>query len=88
MSGNTFITTKAHTSIRPDAMKYMARQPSTSPTTPLTTREARMPVSSPEMTMPTLRPLCSGRENCEAIGTNICGIIEPTPVRNDAAHIT
>lgn len=46
-----------------------------------------MPVSRPEMTMPTLRPLFSGREKTEAMGTKIWGIMEPTPVSSDAAQM-
>ena len=69
-------------------MKYMARQPNQSPTKPEMTREARMPVSRPDMTMPTLRLLCSGRENCEAMGTKICGMTEQAPVMSEAAQMT
>lgn len=87
MSGSTFNTTIAHSNIIPAAMKYISRQPSTSPTNPLTTRDASIPVSNPEMTTPTFRPLFSGRENCEAIGTNIWGIMEQMPVMSDAAQM-
>ncbi len=87
MSGSTFNTTMAHSNIIPAAMKYISRQPSTSPTNPLTTRDASIPVSNPEMTTPTFRPLFSGRENCEAIGTNIWGIMEQMPVMSDAAQM-
>lgn len=44
-------------------------------------------VSRPDMTMPTLRPLFSGRENWEAIGTKICGIMEQIPVMSEAPHM-
>ena len=87
MSGSTFNTTIAHSNIIPAAMKYISRQPSTSPTNPLTTRDASIPVSNHEMTTPTFRPLFSGRENCEAIGTNIWGIMEQMPVMSDAAQM-
>ena len=62
MSGSTFRTTKAQMHISPAAIKYISRHPNSSPTQPLTTLEANIPVSRPEMTTPTLRPLCSGRE--------------------------
>ncbi len=44
------------------AAPYIVRQPHHSPTAPLTTREARIPVSSPERMIPTLRLRSSGRE--------------------------
>ena len=87
MSGRTFRTIMAHSSIMPAAMKYISRQPNASPINPLITREASMPVSKPEMTTPTLRPLFSGRENCEAIGTKICGIMEQIPVMSEAPQM-
>ena len=87
MSGSIFSTAMAHSIIIPAAMKYISRQPSTSPTNPLMTREASMPVSRPDMTMPTLRPLFSGQENWEAIGTKICGIMEQIPVMSEAPHM-
>ena len=86
MSGSVLLVATAHATISAAAIMYMARQPSASPTSPLTTREASMPVSRPEITSPTLRPLFSGSENCDAIGTNICGTIEHAPVTSDAAH--
>ena len=87
MSGRTFNTTIAQINIMPAAMWYISRQPISSPINPLTTREARMPVNSPDKTIPTFLPLFSGRENWAAIGMNICGIIEQTPVRNEAISI-
>ena len=67
----------------PAAAKYISRQPKSSPTTPLTTREARIPVSKPERTIPTLRFLYSGREYCAASGMKICGMTEQTPVTSE-----
>ena len=87
MSGSTLRVMAAQTIIKAAAMKYMARQPSQSPTKPEMTREARMPVKRPDMTMPTLRLLCSGRENCEAMGTKICGMTEQIPVTSEAAQM-
>ena len=78
-------TTKVQMIIAPAAMAYMARQPSHSPTSPLITREAKMPVSSPETMRPTLAPFFSGREYWAAMGINICGMTEQTPTANDAA---
>ena len=86
MSGSTFRTTKAQIHISPAAIKYISRHPNSSPTQPLTTLEANIPVSRPEITTPTLRPLCSGREYWEAMGTNIWGIMEQTPVTKEAAQ--
>ena len=87
ISGRTFNTTIAQINIMPAAMWYISRQPISSPINPLTTREARIPVNSPDKTIPTFLPLCSGRENCAAMGMNICGIMEQTPVRNEAMSI-
>ena len=47
-----------------------------------------MPVSSPESTMPTLRPFVCGVENWAAMGIKICGTTEHTPVTNEAASMT
>ena len=67
------------------AITYIERQPSHSPTSPLITREARMPVSNPETIRPTLAPFFSGREYWAAMGMNICGMTEQAPTANDAA---
>lgn len=58
-----------------------------SPTMPLTTREARIPVSSPERIIPTFFPLVSGVEYCAARGMNIWGITEQAPVSREANSI-
>ena len=53
------------------AIKNMARHPKYSPTIPLNTLEAKMPVNNPDMIIPTFRPLFLGVEYWAAIGTNI-----------------
>ncbi len=75
--------TSAERTISTAAMQYISRQPSTSPTAPLTTREARMPLSSPERMMPTLRALSAGREYWAAKGMKMWGMTEQSPVRKE-----
>jgi hypothetical protein len=48
--------------MKADAMKNTARQPKYSPTRPLNTREANIPVSNPEIMMPMFLPLSLGME--------------------------
>ena len=65
----------------------MVRQPQYSPTIPLITRDPRIPASSPLTSIPTLRALFCGSENCETIGMKICGMTEQTPVTSEAASM-
>jgi hypothetical protein len=50
----------------PAANRYMARQPSASPTTPDNVRESRTPNSRPLVTIPTARPRSSGAASVAA----------------------
>ena len=53
-----------HITIIPAATKKINRHPKYSPTIPLTTREAKIPVSNPDTIMPTFLPLVWGGELC------------------------
>ena len=86
ISGNTRVVTMAQTTIKPVAIKYISRHPNISPTIPLITREASIPVNRPETTSPTFRPLFSGFEYNAAIGMKICGITEQIPVKREAVR--
>ena len=43
-------------------------------------RASRMPVSRPAMTLPTVRPRCSGGTRCAANGTSTCAPVEQRPM--------
>ena len=81
MSGSTRMMMMTHITIIPAATKKMNRHPKYSPIIPLTTREARIPVSNPDTIIPTL---VSGVENWAAMGIKICGITEQMPVSREA----
>ena len=68
-------------------MKNISRQPNHSPTYPLTTLDARMPVSSPDKTMPIFLLLFFCSEYCPAIGMKNCGITELAPNNSEAPQI-
>ena len=71
-------------SITTAAMRNISLQPSQSPTYPLMTREARMPVRSPDSTIPIFLLLFLGAEYCPAIGMKNCGITEQAPRKREA----
>ena len=81
ISGSTRMIMMRHITIIPAATKKINRHPKYSPTIPLTTREAKIPVSNPDTIMPTFLPLVLGVENCAAMGIKICGITEQMPVQ-------
>ena len=84
MSGSTRMMMMTHITIIPAATKKMNRHPKYSPIIPLTTREARIPVSYPDTIIPTFFPVVSGVENWAAMGIKICGITEQMPVSREA----
>lgn len=84
ISGSTRMIMMRHITIIPAATKKINRHPKYSPTIPLTTREAKIPVSNPDTIMPTFLPLVLGVENCAAMGIKICGITEQMPVSREA----
>ena len=65
----------------------MVLHPQYSPTIPLTTREPKIPVSSPLTNIPIFCDFFSGWENCAAMGIKICGITEQIPVIKDTAKV-
>lgn len=60
MSGSTRMMMMTHITIIPAATKKMNRHPKYSPIIPLTTREARIPVSNPDTIIPTFFSLGFG----------------------------
>ena len=88
MAGIMASMTASEATMATEATANMVRHPSHWPTMPLTTREARMPHSSPLSTHPMLRALSAGREYWPAMGMNSCGTTEQAPITSDAAHST
>ena len=63
----------------PAAMKYGARQPATSATSPDAVRARRIPRRRPLITVPTTRPRSSSAARLAANGTRICAVVDVTP---------
>ena len=61
------------------ATKNMARQPQCSATKPLTTRDNKMPSSSPVITVPTTLPRCASGARVAAAGTMSCASVAARP---------
>ena len=63
------------------ASRYMLRQPQSWATRPLTTRDSKMPSSSPVITVPTMRPRWAAGASVAAAGTTSCAMVaaRPTP---------
>ena len=59
-----------------------------SATSPLTVRESRMPISTPDATVPTVRPRLSGSASSLASGVSICAATAVSPTAPSAASST
>ena len=68
ISGSTRMIMMRHITIIPAATKKINRHPKYSPTIPLTTREAKIPVSNPDTNHAYISSFGFGVENCAANG--------------------
>ena len=66
----------------------IVRQPKCSATKPLTTRDSRMPSSSPVITLPTTLPRCASGASVAAAGTMSCAIVAASPIARLATSST
>ena len=73
-------------SISPAAMPNIARQPAISAMMLATGRDSMMPASSPDMTLPIVRPCVSCGASDAANGTTICTPADVTPTSAEAAR--
>ena len=67
------------------AATYTVRQPHCCATKPLTTRDSKMPSSSPVITVPTMRPRCAAGASVAAAGTTSCATVAARPTARLAA---
>ncbi len=67
------------------AATNIARQPKCAATNPLTTRDSRMPISRPVITVPTILPRCASGASVAAAGTMSCAIVAARPTARLAA---